>query len=166
LTLIFPTHSVLIAGMKRALFLRLICLIALIGLPSCEKSDSQLAEEPAVRAFLERYFSTWSAQDMDGYAACFHESARVTYVADRSGNQRTETLSDFLHGQRMGHKTATEPMTEIADSMDIQTDDRAALARVHWTLLKGAQKSTGIDHFSLIKTTSGWKIMHLLFYAD
>lgn len=152
--------------MKRTLFLLLLCTLTAAGLSSCDKSGASHPEEPEVRAFLERYFSTWSAQDMDGYAACFHDAARVTYVADRSGSQRTETLSDFLHGQRMGHKTAAEPMTEIADSMDIQMDDRAALARVRWTLLKGADRSTGIDHFSLIKTTAGWKIIHLLFYAD
>jgi len=154
------------AAMKRAFFLRLICLFAPVWLSSCQPSGSSHAEEPAVRAFLDRYFSTWSAQDMDGYASCFHESARITYVADRRGSQRTETLSDFLHGQRMGHKTAAEPMNEVADSMIIQTDDRAALARVHWTLLRGAEKSTGIDHFSLIKTEAGWKIIHLLFYAN
>jgi hypothetical protein len=45
-------------------------------------------------------------------------------------------------------------------------DDRAAMARVRWTLVKGSEKSTGIDHFSLIKMAGSWKIIHLLFYAD
>jgi hypothetical protein len=151
--------------MNRPPLLLLACLLLFAGTPSCTKQEPPHQDEPAVRAFLENYFKTWSTQDMDGYAACFHETARVTFVTDRNGTPQSETLSDFLYGQRMGHKTAAEPMRETADSMSILMDDRAALARVPWTLVKGAQKTTGIDHFSLIKTPSGWKIIHLLFYS-
>jgi hypothetical protein len=152
--------------MKRTPLFLLASLILVTGTPSCSKPDSPLSkDEPAIRAFLENYFKTWSTQDMDGYAACFHETARITLVTDRNGTPQSETLSDFLYGQRMGHKTAAEPMRETADSMSILSDDRAALARVPWTLVKGTQKTTGIDHFSLIKTPSGWKIIHLLFYS-
>jgi hypothetical protein len=152
--------------MKRTPLFLLASLLLIAGTPSCSKPDSpQSKDEPAIRAFLENYFKTWSTQDMDGYAACFHETARVTFVTDRNGTPQSETLSDFLYGQRMGHKTAAEPMRETADSMSILMDDRAALARVPWTLVKGAQKTTGIDHFSLIKTPNGWKIIHLLFYS-
>jgi hypothetical protein len=151
--------------MKRALLLLAAVLLLLPA--SCRAPVSAAnPEEPAIRQFLERYFSTWSAQDMDGYAACFHESARVTFLTDPASPPRTDTLSDFLHGQRLSHKTASEPMRETADSFEIRADHRAALARVRWTLVKGAERSTGIDHFSLIKTDSGWKIIHLLFYAD
>lgn len=138
-------------------------LILLVSF-SCSPAPQDNPDEAAVRDFLTRYFSTWSAQDMDGYADCFHESARVTYLPDK-GQPRTDTLTDFLYGQRMGHKTSPDPMTEVADSMIIQMDDRAAIARVSWALTKSQQKTTGIDHFSLIKTPAGWKIIHLLFYA-
>jgi len=37
--------------------------------------------EPAVRAHLERYFATWSSQDMEGYGACFHPQARISFCA-------------------------------------------------------------------------------------
>jgi len=132
---------------------------------SCGPPPEAHPEEPAVRAFLTRYFSTWSSQDMEGYGDCFHESARITYLPD-TGPPRTDTLTDFLYGQRMGHKTSPDPMSEVADTMHIQMDGRAAIARVSWTLTKAQQKTTGIDHFSLIKTPAGWKIIHLLFYAD
>ncbi len=154
--------------MKRTALPLLGSLLLMVIAAACGGRSSAPAHpgEPAVRAFLERYFSTWSAQDMDGYAACFHETARVTWLPEGGENPRTDTLSDFLHGQRLGHKTSPEPMTETAGSMEILMDDRAALARVPWTLVKGAQRSTGIDHFSLIKTPAGWKIIHLVFYAD
>jgi hypothetical protein len=138
-------------------------LLLLCCLAGCGRAGSAREGEDAVRRFLERYFQTWSDQDMEGYGACFHESARVTYL-DQSGAPRTETLSDFLHGQRMGHKTSPVRMTETADTMEVLMDGRAALARVEWTLVKGAEKTRGIDHFSLIQTRQGWKIIHLLFY--
>jgi len=153
--------------MKRPHLLLLVTLLIAGILASCARQGiPNNNNEPAVREFLERYFSTWSAQDMDGYAECFHETARITVLTDSGGTPHTETLSDFLHGQRMAHKTATEPMRETADSMTIQADERAAVVRVPWTLLKGSQKSTGFDHFSLIKTSGGWKIIHLLFYGN
>jgi hypothetical protein len=150
--------------MKCISFALLGSLLMMALVPSCDAPSPQPAEL-AVRQFIERYFSTWSAQDMEGYAACFHGGARITYLSDR-GEARTDSLSDFLYGQRMGHKTSPEPMKEVANSMDIQMDDRAALARVRWTLTKGEQETTGTDHFSLINTPAGWKIIHLTFYAD
>jgi Putative lumazine-binding len=153
--------------MKHIRLLLLASLLFAAGILSCSKHESSPKDgDPAVRAFLENYFRTWSNQDMDGYASCFQDSARITFVTDAKGTLHTETLSDFLHGQRMGHKTATEPMRETADSMIVHSDDRAAIARVPWTLIKGNQRSTGIDHFSLIKTPAGWKIVHLLFYSN
>lgn len=140
-------------------------LLFLFASLACQPTPQSHPDEVAVREFLTRYFSTWSKQDMDGYASCFHESARVTYLSDQ-GEPRTDSLTDFLYGQRMGHKTSPDPMTEVADSMIIQMDSRAAIARVAWTLTKAQQKTTGIDHFSLIKTPAGWKIVHLLFYAN
>ncbi len=153
--------------MSRLFTTLLACLALAAALAACGRSAPAASpQEKEARAFLERYFATWSAQDMDGYAACFHESARVTWLPAKGSNPQTDTLSDFLHGQRLGHQTSPEPMRETADHMDILMDGRAAIARVRWTLLKGAQRTTGIDHFSLIHTPSGWKIIHLLFYSD
>jgi hypothetical protein len=151
--------------MTRKTAARLGPLLLACCLLGCAPAPEHHPDETAVRAFLTRYFSTWSAQDMAGYGDCFHESARITYLP-LSGPPRTDSLTDFLYGQRMGHKTSPDPMTEVADAMHIQMDDRAAIARVSWTLTKAQQKTTGIDHFSLIKTPAGWKIIHLLFYAD
>ncbi len=153
--------------MKRVLLPALTSLLLAFFLAACGgRAEAGHPGEPALRAFLERYFSTWSAQDMEGYAACFHETARVTWLPAKGAAPRTDTLSDFLHGQRLGHQTATEPMHETADHMEILMDERSALARVKWTLVKGAEKTTGIDHFSLVKTPQGWRIIHLLFYSD
>ncbi|MDZ4287259.1 MAG: hypothetical protein U0984_04835, partial [Prosthecobacter sp.] len=74
-------------------------LVALLScsllLSACNRAD--YAEEPVLRTFLERYFSTWSAQDMEGYGACFDPAARITFV-DQSGHGSSQGLTDFLHG--------------------------------------------------------------------
>lgn len=146
----------------------LAALLALLSLTACDKGPRPASAGPtqeAVVAFLHHYFQTWSDQDMDAYAACFHDSARITWLPPGQGAPSFDTLSDFLHGQRLSHQTATEPMRETADHIEVLLDERAALARVKWTLVKGSERTTGIDHFSLAHTPAGWRIMHLLVYS-
>lgn len=139
-------------------------LLASAFLPACSPAPPPHPAEPAVRSFLERYFSTWSAKDMDGYGACFHPQARITFV--QNGVPQTQGLTDFLHGQKMGHATAREPMTEVPTGMQILMDDRTAQAAVRWKLTQGSRIVTGTDCFTLIKTPDGWAIMSLVFYND
>ncbi|MBE2282932.1 MAG: nuclear transport factor 2 family protein [Prosthecobacter sp.] len=134
-------------------------------LASCSPSVGTTSGDDAdVRAFLTRYFSTWSAKDMEGYGSCFHEQARVSFV--QQGTPHTQGLTDFLHGQKLGHATASAPMTEVPTDMKILRDERTAQASVRWKLTKGAEITTGTDCFTLIKTPQGWKIMSLVFYND
>lgn len=132
---------------------------------SCgQQAGQSSADDQDVRTFLERYFSTWSAKDMDGYGACFHEQARITFVHE--GAAQSQGLTDFLHGQKLSHATAAVPMTEVPTGMKILRDDRTAQASVRWKLTKGADITLGTDCFTLIKTPVGWKIMSLVFYND
>ena len=121
-------------------------------------------DSPDVREFLKHYFSTWSAKDMDGYGACFHEQARITFV--HQGVPQSQGLTDFLHGQKLSHATSTVAMTEVPTDMKILHDERTAQASVRWKLTKGTDITIGTDCFTLIKTSTGWKIMSLVFYND
>ncbi len=124
------------------------------------------AEEAVVKTFLERYFSTWSAQDMEGYAGCFHEQARITFVT-KQGQVESNGLTDFIHGQKMAHQTAANPMKEVPLSIKIELHPPVAQAAVTWRLSKpGAADETGMDFFTLAKTSDGWRIMSLVFYND
>jgi ketosteroid isomerase-like protein len=144
-------------------------LLALIGvallLTACGESPTPAhPEEPALKAFLERYFSTWSSRDMEGYGGCFHPSARITFV--NQGEGLSQGLTDFLHSQRMSHASASHPMVEVPTNMIISGDDKVAQAEVRWKLTKGAEIVTGTDYFTVIKTRSGWRIISLVFYND
>jgi len=132
-------------------------------LTSCTQAAHQ--DQGGIETFLNRYFSTWSAKDMDGYGSCFHPTARITFV-ESGGNASSQGLTDFLHGQKVGHERSPEPMTEVPTAMKISGDGRVAQAEVRWKLTKGRNVVTGTDFFTLIKTAEGWKIGALIFYND
>ena len=140
-----------------------ICLLAI--LVGCAAKPAPHPDEANIRAFLTRYFSTWSAKDMEGYAACFHPQARILFL-DRSGEVVSEGVSDFLHGQRMAHESASAPMTEEPVEMVIQGDAKAAQAQVTWVLRKGGTEERGTDLFTLKREGGGWKIVSLVFYGE
>lgn len=122
-------------------------------------------DQPGIESFLRQYFSTWSAKDMDGYGACFHPTARITFV-DQSGQCGSQGLTDFLHGQKLGHQQSPVPMTEVPTDIKITGDARVAQAQVRWKLTKGRDVVTGTDYFTLLKTPAGWRIAALVFYND
>lgn len=139
-----------------------LCCISLL-LTACSRAAHP--DQEAIETFLNRYFSTWSAKDMEGYGGCFHATARISFVME-GGQLHSQGLTDFLHGQKLGHERAAAPMTEVPTSMKIIGDSRAAQAEVRWKLTKGRDTVTGTDYFTLVKTTGGWKIASLLFYND
>jgi hypothetical protein len=143
----------------------LLVLFSALLLSQCAPSATAHPDEPAIREFLNRYFSTWSAQDMDGYGACFGEQARITYV-EKGGASRSQGLTDFLHGQKLGHAQSPVKMIEVPLDMKISGDTRVAQAAVKWQLTKGAEIVTGMDYFTLVKTPQGWKIAALVFFND
>jgi hypothetical protein len=143
-------------------FKRIACLTTAL---LCACSQAAHPEQAGIETFLQRYFSTWSARDMEGYGSCFHPSARITFV-EKGGAAAAQGLTDFLHGQKIGHERAASPMTEEPSEMKISGDTRVAQAEVRWRLTKGREIITGTDFFTLVKTAEGWKIASLVFYND
>lgn len=143
-----------------------LAVIALAFLAAgCAKNAAAHPDEPAIRSFLDRYFATWSAQDMDEYGALFQDQARVFFV-EKSGGARSEGLTDFLHGQRLGHTQSPVKMVEVPLEMHITGGSRVAQAAVTWKLTKGGEIITGMDYFTLAKTPQGWRIVSLVFFND
>ncbi|RBP47250.1 uncharacterized protein DUF4440 [Roseimicrobium gellanilyticum] len=122
-------------------------------------------DEANIRAFLNTYFSTWSAKDMDGYGACFHPQARILML-DADDKVSSQGLTDFLHGQKMAHQLSKEPMVEKPLEMRFQGDMRGVQAEVTWVLTKGSSEVRGTDLFTLKREGNGWKIVALVFYGE
>jgi hypothetical protein len=122
-------------------------------------------DEADIRTFLNTYFSTWSAKDMDAYGACFHPQARILLL-DSGDVVKSQGLTDFLHEQKMAHQLSKDPMVEKPLEMRIQGDMRAVQAEVTWVLTKGSSEVRGTDFFTLKREGDGWKIVALVFYGD
>lgn len=136
-----------------------------IVLASCSPEPAAHPDDGAIRAFLTRYFETWSKRDMDGYGACFDPQARILFVA-KGGGVVSEGTVDFLHGQKMAHERSPSPMSERALDMKIQGDMKIAQAAVPWILTKGSSEERGTDFFTLRRDAAGWKIVSLVFYGE
>lgn len=142
-----------------------IALIWVMLMPGCGKAEKSPADTPELRTFLTRYFSTWSAQDMEGYGACFDSEARILFIS-KSGQVVSNGTIDFLHGQKMAHQTSEVRMTEHPVQMTIQGDNKVAQAAVTWVLNKGSSEERGTDFFTLQHEGDHWKIVTLVFYGE
>jgi pyroglutamyl-peptidase len=134
---------------------------AFVEAQSAKDEDPRLAD---VRAFVERYFRSWSDQDMDAYDSCFLPEAYIQFIDDRGGVSTTGKRQ-FVAQQREVHRRAEVKNVEVPESVDVRMEGRLAHAVVFWKLTSGARIQKGYDHFTLLKREGRWKIVNLVFYA-
>ncbi len=119
---------------------------------------------PAVKTFVEHYFSTWSEQDMDGYDACFLPDAVIQFI-DANGSISTAGKQRFVASQRAFHRGSNTRTVEVPENIDIRFEGKLARAVVYWKLTSGARIERGYDHFTLMTEEGHWRIVNLLFYG-
>lgn len=157
-------HAPPVKRFYQGAFLAAFAFVVLLS-PACRGDAKSSADTPEVRAFLTKYFSTWSARDMDGYGACFDPQARILFVS-KEGQVISDGTMEFLHGQKLAHEQSESPMTELPLQMTIQGDEKIVQAAVTWVLKKGATEERGTDFFTLRRDGAGWKIVSLVFYGE
>lgn len=145
----------------------LLLIVAIFGL--LRQSSSQGAEaadprEPEVRKLIDRYFRTWSNQDIDRYGQLFMPKAAVQMI-DPAGELVTMPLAPFLQSQREAHHQSANPLTETAESVEIRFEAGLARVVVFWKLVDGKRVETGYDHFTLMQSNGNWRIANLIFYV-
>jgi pyroglutamyl-peptidase len=128
---------------------------------SYQTPDPKKAE---VEKHIRHYFSTWSKQDMKGYGECFAKGAAVQFIDSRRG-VTTYALKTFLARQTESHRRSRHRMVEVPVSIEITQEALLARALVYWELTIGTEKEYGYDHFTLVKSGGGWKIVNLVFYV-
>lgn len=136
----------------------------LVAATGCTRSEPSRGLSPHLRAFLERYFESWSAGDMATYRSLFHDRATIVAVA---GGRIAYCLGpeDFVH--RQSSSQASRPMVERMTWVEAREDSLAAVARVGWHLTGPNLDVRGVDLFTLLRGPSGtWQITHLLFYQE
>lgn len=117
-----------------------------------------------VERMIQRYFRTWSNQDMVGYGACFCNKAVVQFV-NADGNLMTLDRASFLKSQRESHRRARSPQVEIPQAIDINFERQLARVVALWRLTSASHKSYGYNHFTLKKRRGTWQIVNLVFYT-
>ena len=125
---------------------------------------SQETDKKNIEDFIDTYFKTWSAADMNGYKNCFHPNATIHF--ERSGSITEDKLEDFILGQTLAHKQSDKQLKEIPLSKRIMQEGNKALVIVNWKLLSDKKETTGYDYFTLIKVKGKWKIIYLIFHND
>jgi hypothetical protein len=140
----------------------LVLAISAAGAARAAEPDPREAE---VRRMIDRYFLTWSNQDLDRYGQCFLPQAAIQLL-EPSGTVVTMRLEPFLRSQRDAHRQAVNRLTETAETVEIRFEGRIARVVVYWKLVGGEQPEYGYDHFTLVNADGRWRIANLLFYAD
>ena len=130
-----------------------------------KRASATETERFEIEALVDRYFTTWSAQDIAGYGACFHPQARIWYA----DNQVLPSLplSAFLRSQEEAHAARRDTkMTEHPLKTEIDVRNGLASVRVHWELVDGKEITRGYDFFTLARTDGKWAIVGLLFNSE
>jgi ketosteroid isomerase-like protein len=130
------------------------------------KVDESRRISPDLNPFLESYFATWSSGDMEGYKSHFHESATVTLV-EKGKVLLSMPRDKFVQSQAEMVSPTDKTKVERMTSFTAEEDSNAASVTAKWLLEIRGKKITGVDRFTLIRTSDGgWKIISLLFYSD
>jgi len=127
-------------------------------------SATELAEKKSIEELIDRYFSTWSNADMNGYESCFHPDAVIHF--ERDGEIKEDSLSPFIKSQKNAHTYSFEKMKEIPLSKKIQLDKNIAQVTVRWKLTTNNREQYGYDYFTIVKYKKKWKIIYLIFNND
>jgi hypothetical protein len=122
------------------------------------------AREKDVRELIDRYFTTWSAADIERYGQCFIPQAAIQFI-DPQGRLATMPLAMFLESQRAAHREAAGGLKETAESVEIRFEQQLARVIVYWKLVDGSRTEYGYDHFTLMQSGGRWRIANLVFYS-
>jgi hypothetical protein len=124
-------------------------------------ANSRKAE---VEQLVDRYFRSWSAQDMERYGQCFMPQAAIQLI-NEDGQLITMALGPFLRSQQEAHRRSANRMVETPETIEIRFDGKLAHALVYWKLVDGARAEFGYDHFTLMQFEGKWRIVNLVFYT-
>ena len=120
--------------------------------------------EKEVRELIDRYFKSWSNQDLVRYGQCFMPQAAIQMIDPHRG-LITMPLTPFLQSQQQAHQASPNKMNETPESVKIRFDANLAHALVYWKLVDGERLEYGYDHFTLMKSDDKWRIVNIVFYA-
>ncbi|WP_372366563.1 nuclear transport factor 2 family protein [Candidatus Uabimicrobium sp. HlEnr_7] len=147
--------------MKKAHYILVMCLL----LCACSVKKENVSHD--IEPFLNKYFTSWSNNNMQVYSSLFHEKAVIIYIKNGTINKK-QNLNTFVKGQSTYLAKEVGNVRETMTSFTAKEDKKSASVVVKWLFEeKGHPPETGIDHFLLIRNKEKqWKIASLVWYKD
>lgn len=140
---------------RKCTFLILLPFILSIVVTSC--SETVDPEEQAVIEVVQKLFDGMASKDIDALSSVLLPESTLTSVrlSDVRVITGTRTKEQFLESMR----TETEELLERMWDPTVMVYDRVASLWTHYDFhINGEFSHCGVDAFSLVKTTEGWKI--------
>ncbi|WP_133163285.1 nuclear transport factor 2 family protein [Siphonobacter curvatus] len=139
-----------------------IVLTSLLGL-GVFSVQAQQAEEPAIRAVVDRLFEGMAKKDTNLVRSVFHPSARLQATFVNGQGQpvlKSQNIDVFV--KAIGSIPSDTNVEERITSCEIRVDDRLATAWAFYEFYANKEFShKGVDAFQFYKTEQGWKIIQL-----
>jgi hypothetical protein len=130
-------------------------------LPPADPLPPPGSDEAAVMAPVNAMFAGLAAHDAAAIRAQLEPAGGATVVIDQpGGGSAVKHLSwdDFLAGIKPGTDSYEERLTDPA----IESDGKVAMVWGAYTFfLNGKPHHCGTDHFDLVHTAAGWKVVNV-----
>lgn len=135
----------------------LICLAALLVLASPAAAQDAEAE---VRAVVDRMFDAMRARDTTAFRSTLHPDFRLVLTSFREGQPAHRVIAGDDFVANIGR--ATNHLDERIANVEIRVDDNLASVWNDYSFyVDGKLDHCGVDSFTLVRTTEGWKVVHV-----
>jgi len=143
---------------RRAFYL----VVALLLCPSIALSSSAktYSADEGVRGLLDAQSNAWNRGDLDEFLTGYLNSNEISFVSSSGEVRGLEALRE-RYQKKYGSNRETMGKLSFSDLKVQNLGSTNALCIGHWQVDK-SDKSTigGIFSLVLVRTKSGWKIMH------
>jgi ketosteroid isomerase-like protein len=153
------------------MMIRIVCLALVLAAPASAQTVSPGLEHanpemraPAkreVRQRVEEFLQKLGRRDVAGVKALLAPKVLITVVRqqpDGTFANTYQTGDEFLtqFEKNAGQPKFDEPITNVIVTID---SERLAYVRADFTVVRdGKVVSSGVDHFTLVKETDGWRL--------
>lgn len=133
--------------------------ILLIALVWPQAANAQASDaEPEVRAVIDRLFDAMRASDTAAIRSTFHPEFRLAITTFRDGQPLVQLVTGDAFIASVGRSTSK--LDEQISDVEIRVDDNVATVWNRYVFyVDGRADHCGIDAFTLVRTTEGWKVL-------
>jgi hypothetical protein len=113
-----------------------------------------------VRAVVDRMFDAMRARDTTAFRAALHPDFRLVLTSFREGQPSHRVVPGDAFVASIGR--ATSQLDERIANVEVRIDDNLATVWNDYAFyVDGVLDHCGVDAFTLVRTTEGWKVVHV-----